>query len=225
MQLFLIRHGESANNALGVGDISYEDYMAQRSPDPGLTQIGKRQAEMVARHLAADGHPESRNGTPLASTRAGYGIQTLYVSAMLRALQTARPIAAALGLAPQVMVDIHEHGCCARLGDGLRCRYPARGRRDHLVSGTDAQHLQGDVDRVRSVGYRNTMLDTARCGEFDREPIDEFATDERRAIDDRVQRGVELLPMGEVLRVQVDERYLHGHGRQSFLINRAGLPA
>ncbi|MEZ4582643.1 MAG: phosphoglycerate mutase family protein [Caldilineaceae bacterium] len=68
MQLFLIRHGESANNALGVGDISYEDYMAQRSPDPGLTQIGKRQAEMVARHLAADGHPESRNGTPLAST-------------------------------------------------------------------------------------------------------------------------------------------------------------
>ena len=110
MQLFLIRHGESANNALGVGDINYEDYMAQRSPDPGLTQIGKRQAEMVARHLAADGHPESRNGTPLASTRAGYGIQTLYVSAMLRALQTARPIAAALGLDPQVMVDIHEHG-------------------------------------------------------------------------------------------------------------------
>ncbi|MEZ4719011.1 MAG: hypothetical protein R2851_23415 [Caldilineaceae bacterium] len=45
------------NNALGVGDISYEDYMAQRSPDPGLTQIGKRQAEMVARHLAADGPP------------------------------------------------------------------------------------------------------------------------------------------------------------------------
>ncbi|MEZ4612125.1 MAG: hypothetical protein R2838_18075 [Caldilineaceae bacterium] len=65
--------------------------MAQRSPDPGLTQIGKRQAEMVARHLAADGHPESRNGTPLASTRAGYGIQTLYVGAMLRALQTLGP--------------------------------------------------------------------------------------------------------------------------------------
>jgi 2,3-bisphosphoglycerate-dependent phosphoglycerate mutase len=110
MQLFLIRHGESANNALGAGDISYGDYMVQRSPDPSLTQIGKRQAEMAARHLAADGHPESQNGTPLASTRAGYGIQTLYVSAMLRALQTAGPIGAALGLAPQVLIDIHEHG-------------------------------------------------------------------------------------------------------------------
>lgn len=110
MQLFLIRHGESANNALGVGDISYDDYMAQRSPDPELTQIGRRQAELVAGHLAADGHPESQNGTPLASTRAGYGVQVLFASPMLRTLQTARPIADALGLAPRIMIDIHEHG-------------------------------------------------------------------------------------------------------------------
>lgn len=110
MQLFLIRHGESANNALGVGDISYDDYMAQRTPDPELTQIGRRQADMVARHMAADGHPENRNGTPLASTRAGYGIQALYASPMLRTLQTAYPIGQALGLPPKIMVDIHEHG-------------------------------------------------------------------------------------------------------------------
>lgn len=110
MQLFIIRHGESANNALGVGDISYDDYMAQRTIDPPLTQIGKRQARLAADHLAADNHPESRNGTPLASTRAGYGIQTLYCSAMLRALQTAQPIGEALGLRPEVWVEIHEHG-------------------------------------------------------------------------------------------------------------------
>jgi broad specificity phosphatase PhoE len=37
-------------------------------------------------------------------------IARLYVSPMLRALQTAQPISRALGLAPEVWVDIHEHG-------------------------------------------------------------------------------------------------------------------
>jgi broad specificity phosphatase PhoE len=37
-------------------------------------------------------------------------VDLLFVSPMLRALQTALPISRALGLNPQVWVDIHEHG-------------------------------------------------------------------------------------------------------------------
>ena len=40
----------------------------------------------------------------------GYGITRLYTSPMRRCLQTTQPIARALGLAPEVWVDIHEHG-------------------------------------------------------------------------------------------------------------------
>jgi broad specificity phosphatase PhoE len=45
MELFLIRHGESTNNAL-------EDW-TQRVEDPLLTERGERQAERTAAHLAA----------------------------------------------------------------------------------------------------------------------------------------------------------------------------
>ncbi len=94
MQLYIIRHGESANNALGTEDSSYDEYMATRSPDPALTQIGERQAELVGAYLAG----------------SDYGITELHCSAMVRAMQTALPIGQALGLRPRVWIDIHEHG-------------------------------------------------------------------------------------------------------------------
>lgn len=94
MQLYIIRHGESANNALIGQNFDYDTYMATRSPDPVLTEIGWRQAEIVAGYLA-DGN---------------YGIAEVHCSAMTRAMQTAQPIGQALGLQPRVWIDIHEHG-------------------------------------------------------------------------------------------------------------------
>ena len=108
MQLYLVRHGESSNNALGTEDASYDEYMATRSPDPVLTRTGERQAELVAAHLA----------------EAGYDITELHCSAMMRAMQTAEPIGKALGILPSVWIDIHEHGGMflgnPRNGDGIR---------------------------------------------------------------------------------------------------------
>jgi len=115
MQLYIIRHGESANNALGTEDFNYDEYMATRSPDPVLTQIGERQAKLVGAHLA----------------ETGYGITELHCSAMIRAMQTALPIGQALGLQPQVWIDIHEHGGMflgnPRNGEGIRS-YPGISR-------------------------------------------------------------------------------------------------
>ncbi len=104
MDLFLIRHGESYNNAL-------ED-SSQRVSDPPLTALGEEQAERVASHLARGGHldPAERDGRP--------GLDSLYCSPMLRALQTARPIAGALGAAAEVWVDIHEVGGIWQAGKG-----------------------------------------------------------------------------------------------------------
>ncbi len=106
MQLYLIRHAQSTNNA--VTDPK------DRTFDPSLTEIGFRQAEIVADHLAHATPPEgrifsaySKNGHAPAY---GFGITKLYCSPMRRTLQTVQPISAALGLAPEVWIDIHEHG-------------------------------------------------------------------------------------------------------------------
>ncbi len=110
MYLFLIRHGESTNNVLARLRLDYDDYLSRRVPDPDLTETGRKQAELVARHLAGSGHPENGSNELATSGSLGYGIQRLYVSAMYRALLTAQPIATALNLPAEVHVGIHEHG-------------------------------------------------------------------------------------------------------------------
>jgi len=74
MRLLLIRHGQTPSNVAGLLDT--------RIPGPGLTELGRTQAELL---------PE---------TLAGEGIGALYVSTMRRTHETAAPLAAALGLEP-----------------------------------------------------------------------------------------------------------------------------
>lgn len=87
MDLFLIRHAQSANNAKPE---------SQRVEDPGLTEIGDRQAEALARWL-----PE-------------LGLTRLITSPFRRTLLTTRPAAQSTGLVPSVRVDLHEQGGCYR---------------------------------------------------------------------------------------------------------------
>ncbi len=106
MELYIIRHAQSINNAL----IDQRD----RVRDPALTELGLRQAQAIAGHLAAGINLDLKVGVSEEDTtvrqRQGYGIGRLFCSAMYRALQTARPIGEALDLSPEVWVDIHEHG-------------------------------------------------------------------------------------------------------------------
>ena len=105
MDLFIIRHGQSANNSLP--DIR------DREVDPPLTDLGERQAELLAEHLAS-GETHDRitadTGNTRYQMREGYGITALFTSPMYRSLQTVQPIAKSLGLAPKIWVDIHEEG-------------------------------------------------------------------------------------------------------------------
>ena len=106
MELYLIRHGQSTNNALA--DVN------DRTRDPDLTDLGRQQANLVAEHLASGISPEvvRANGVEdtHASLKRGFGITKLYCSAMRRALQTTQPISEALGLTPEIWLDIHEKG-------------------------------------------------------------------------------------------------------------------
>ncbi|MEZ4640104.1 MAG: histidine phosphatase family protein [Caldilineaceae bacterium] len=124
MILYLIRHAQSANNVLAekvraigeLDELSYDDYRLYRVADPSLTDIGFRQAEILADYLQT-AKPKHRAGfddpgdlEPGEFEGNPFAINRLYCSAMLRALQTASPIAEKLGLRPRIWLDVHEHG-------------------------------------------------------------------------------------------------------------------
>ena len=97
MEIFLIRHGQSSNNALVDSTLRVED--------PLLTAAGELQAQHTALHLAAGLHLHST-----VRHAARPVLDHLYCSAMIRAMQTAQPIGEALGVRPEVWIDIHEIG-------------------------------------------------------------------------------------------------------------------
>jgi broad specificity phosphatase PhoE len=103
MQLYLVRHGESFNNALKK-DVA-------RVCDPPLTEKGEKQADLVGAHLGSAGvSPEQMGSAGDVQNQDGYGINRIFCSAMLRTLQTTAPIGKALGIDPEIWLDVHEEG-------------------------------------------------------------------------------------------------------------------
>lgn len=121
MELIIIRHGQSTNNVTMMSD------PFAREADPPLTALGLAQAQRLAAHLANGPNLEDRvvqlPGAP--NLPRGCGLTRLLCSPMRRALQTAQPAAAALGLPVEVWVDVHEHGGLYLLGpDGEGQGFP-----------------------------------------------------------------------------------------------------
>jgi 2,3-bisphosphoglycerate-dependent phosphoglycerate mutase len=104
MQFYFIRHGQSENNALWRRST---DYVKVRNEDPGLTEVGRQQAEFLAQFLqdtATAIHDRDHQNI------AGFGITHLYSSLMLRAVATGTIIAKTLDLPLVAWEDLHERG-------------------------------------------------------------------------------------------------------------------
>ena len=126
MELYIIRHGQSTNNALP------DDARVTRVNDPPLTDLGKRQADALAVFLA-----EGVSRDPWVNPNTGYSqqlgakgvdISHLFCSPMYRAMQTTFPVANALGLKPEIWVDVHEHGGVYLEEAGKITGFPGRNR-------------------------------------------------------------------------------------------------
>lgn len=120
MDVVLIRHGQSGNNLIW----ERTGGSAGRSADPSLTDLGHQQADAVAEALAAGlyGPPPTH----------------LYASLMLRAVQTAAPIAAALDLPLLGHRDIFEvMGPVEHDGDTTAARPHPGGSRTDLTALTE----------------------------------------------------------------------------------------
>jgi len=101
MRLYLIRHGQSTNNA--IAHLPTQEIRLKRSHDPLLTETGQQQAQHLADFLATMVDTTAPLLDPLALTH-------LYVSPMIRALDTAKPTAEKLAIQPQIWKDICEIG-------------------------------------------------------------------------------------------------------------------
>jgi 2,3-bisphosphoglycerate-dependent phosphoglycerate mutase len=140
-RIFLIRHAQSANNALPE---------SQRVCDPGLTALGYHQAAATASALI------TRN------------VRQIFCSPFLRSLETARVIAQATGCQPEVRSDLFEQGGCysgyitgAEVGQPglgaveLASRYPGWRIDGRIASsgwwGRDYETLEQAGQRARSV--------------------------------------------------------------------------
>lgn len=105
MQLYLLRHAQSENNARwdsNPGEI-------HRYSDIPLTELGREQACLTAEHLAQV-NPHSRVNKFNGDNRRGFGITHIYSSLMLRAAETAHIVAEKLDLPVYGRTDLHEWG-------------------------------------------------------------------------------------------------------------------
>jgi len=84
-ELFLIRHGASADSVEGE---SFE--LVEGQGDPPLSEVGRRQAEQLALRLARE------------------PVDGLYVSTLRRTSETAAPLVERTGLSPVVDADLRE---------------------------------------------------------------------------------------------------------------------
>lgn len=84
--LYLVRHGESANNALPT---------PQRVSDPNLTDLGQKQARHLSLHYAGFDR-----------------IDYVLASPFRRTLQTAQPLLSAQGMRANIWTDLYEVGGC-----------------------------------------------------------------------------------------------------------------
>jgi 2,3-bisphosphoglycerate-dependent phosphoglycerate mutase len=108
MQLYYIRHAQSANNLLWAQTGS-SDY---RDEDPNLSPAGQQQAELLAQFLLAP-YPNAPTSDPTtwdAQNIAGFGLTHLYCSLMIRSVLTGTVLAQVLDLPLIAWPDIHEMG-------------------------------------------------------------------------------------------------------------------
>lgn len=104
MQVYLIRHAQSENNA------TWDDTGSRyRVADPKLTELGISQAKVTAEFLA-EVHPDQGTYWVDPQNVCRFGISQMYCSLMERAVQTGTIISQKLGVPLEGRLDLHEVG-------------------------------------------------------------------------------------------------------------------
>jgi 2,3-bisphosphoglycerate-dependent phosphoglycerate mutase len=210
MQLYFIRHAQSANNKLYDDTGSWNG----RDSDPELTELGHEQARRLAEHVACtDGESPRRDYV----NRSGFGFTQLYSSPMVRALATAAYLSAALDLPLMVWEDLHEVGGIFYIDDetGERIGQPGKTRSELAARFPQAQLPATLTDG----GWWNRLpesveLQAQRARRFVAELVERHGGDDRVAVVSH--GGFYNLVLAELQGTQAD-------GRFWFNLNNTGI--
>ena len=177
MKLYLIRHAQSANNALWNGS----DHVPGRAVDPDLIETGHRQCEALASHFV-DPSAEPRQHPFQPSAHTSYGLTHLYCSLMARSITTAAYVARATGLPLRARLDVFERygwydldqdnrmvGVAGPSRDELQGRFPELSLPDSLQGeGCWNRPAETDQQFLRRVSESVADLKRAHLGSNDR---------------------------------------------------------
>ncbi|NKB61682.1 MAG: hypothetical protein GKR95_13095 [Gammaproteobacteria bacterium] len=103
MKLYLIRHAQSANNAIFSGN----EHEGGRTPDPEITNIGHEQSKRLAQFLTTVGN-EPRQHPYALNESANFNLTHIYCSLMTRSILTASYIAQSCALTLEARDDVFE---------------------------------------------------------------------------------------------------------------------
>jgi 2,3-bisphosphoglycerate-dependent phosphoglycerate mutase len=159
MDLYIIRHAESENNARPV---------EERIHDPGLTPLGHRQAENLIKRLH-----------PIEPTR-------ILVSPFRRTLETIAPYLKKTGGVADTWIDLHEQGGVMRGVDETKFEGRPGMTRDEIQAGFPYIQLSDEIDHTgwwKCRPYEAFDETTARADRVFEQIRGEFAhTQERVAL-------------------------------------------
>ena len=93
-------------------------------------------------------------------------------------------------------IDVGEDGARPGAEDGQRGEGGGERRGDHLVAGTHAQGLEGELEGLGAVGHRHAVRGTHARGQLRLEGLDLGAQDEAARVQHARHRGVDLRPHG-----------------------------
>ncbi|MBK96891.1 MAG: hypothetical protein CMJ79_14425 [Planctomycetaceae bacterium] len=152
MHLYLIRHGQSENNAKDE---------SLRVQDPGLTALGAQQVAFLGEWFTA---------TPL---------DVLITSPFRRALLTTVPIYQATGLTPQVRTNLHEIGGCVSGYPEIGYQGEPGMSAEEICEQFPGFQPEHDIDQQgwwKSKPYETTEQQLARVQQVMQQTFEEFGT-------------------------------------------------
>ena len=217
MQLYFIRHAQSANNKL------YEDTgkWDGRNADPELTELGHEQARRLAEHVACvNGEAPHRAEAARRDyvNRSGFGFTHVYTSLMVRAIATGSYLAEALNLPLMAWEDLHEVGGIFVIDPETGEHYGQPGQtRSELAARFPRLTLQQSVDDEGwwNRPHESIEQQTQRALRVVRELFERHGgTDDRVAVISH--GGFYNFVLGELLGIQADNGFW-------FALNNTGI--
>ncbi|MEE4195705.1 MAG: histidine phosphatase family protein [Anaerolineae bacterium] len=167
MNIYFIRHAESTNNVVLYLRRPLEEHVC----DPGLSDLGQRQAHAL--------------GGFLAENIEEFNFNRIYISPCLRTLQTAAAFTHLYPDAPKIVwPDIHEYGGCAEIHPVTKARTgcPGMTRSEIKTQFPEYQLSEGVTDEgwYFLPGFEPREIGIARAKRVVQYLIDQFGDSEEK---------------------------------------------